>query len=62
VTGNRTCRNCGTGIERAFVCEECFLIQLETYESPEEIMEQMAVIRDWGGRFVVPMPKVEVLD
>jgi len=26
-----------------------------------EIMEQMAPLRDWGGRFVVPIPEVEVL-
>ncbi len=26
-----------------------------------EIMEQMAHIRQWGGRFVVPIPRVEVL-
>jgi SAM-dependent methyltransferase len=27
----------------------------------EEIMEQMAYIRDWGGQFVVPIPEVTVL-
>jgi SAM-dependent methyltransferase len=27
----------------------------------EEIMEQMAFIRKWGGKFVVPVPKVQVL-
>ncbi len=26
-----------------------------------EIMRQMASLRDWGGRFVVPIPEVEVL-
>ncbi len=26
-----------------------------------EVMEQMAHIRDWGGRFVVPIPRVTVL-
>jgi SAM-dependent methyltransferase len=26
-----------------------------------EIMEQMAGIRDWGGKFVVPVPRVEVV-
>ncbi len=26
----------------------------------EEIMEQMAHIRDWGGKFVVPIPEVKV--
>ncbi len=28
----------------------------------DEIVEQMAHIREWGGRFVVPVPEVEVLD
>jgi SAM-dependent methyltransferase len=27
----------------------------------DEIMSQMAHIRDWGGRFVIPIPRVEVL-
>jgi hypothetical protein len=26
----------------------------------EEIAAQMASIRDWGGRFVVPIPSIEV--
>jgi SAM-dependent methyltransferase len=26
----------------------------------DEIMEQMAVVREWGGRFIVPVPKVEI--
>jgi 2-polyprenyl-3-methyl-5-hydroxy-6-metoxy-1,4-benzoquinol methylase len=26
----------------------------------EEIAKQMATIRDWGGRFVVPIPRVEI--
>jgi hypothetical protein len=25
-----------------------------------EIMEQMAVVRSWGGRFIVPVPRVEI--
>lgn len=28
----------------------------------EEIMDQMAIIRSWGGRFVVPIPEVRVYD
>ena len=28
----------------------------------DEVVEQMAHIRDWGGRFVVPIPDVRVLD
>jgi SAM-dependent methyltransferase len=27
----------------------------------DEIMKQMAHVREWGGRFVVPIPRVEVL-
>lgn len=27
----------------------------------DEIMEQMSYIREWGGKFVVPIPRVEVL-
>jgi hypothetical protein len=26
----------------------------------DEIMEQMAFIRDWGGRFVVPIPELRI--
>ncbi len=26
----------------------------------DEIMDQLAYIRDWGGRFVIPIPEVEV--
>ena len=28
----------------------------------EEIMEQMAHIRDWGGKFVIPIPTTTVFD
>jgi hypothetical protein len=27
----------------------------------DEIMQQMQFVRDWGGRFVVPIPHVVVL-
>jgi 2-polyprenyl-3-methyl-5-hydroxy-6-metoxy-1,4-benzoquinol methylase len=27
----------------------------------DEVMQQMAFVREWGGRFVVPIPRVEVL-
>jgi len=27
-----------------------------------EVMEQMSYIRDWGGKFVVPIPEVQILD
>lgn len=28
----------------------------------DEVMKQMAHIRDWGGKFVVPLPSVQILD
>jgi hypothetical protein len=28
----------------------------------DEIMEQMAQVREWGGRFVVAVPEVRVLE
>ena len=28
----------------------------------DEIIEQLADIREWSGRFVVPIPKVEVIE
>jgi hypothetical protein len=28
----------------------------------DEIVEQMAFIRDWGGRFVVPIPEASILE
>jgi hypothetical protein len=28
----------------------------------DEIVGQMAHIRDWGGRFVVPIPRVQVIE
>ncbi len=28
----------------------------------EEIIEQMAFIRQWGGKFVIPIPKLEVIE
>jgi hypothetical protein len=28
----------------------------------DEIVEQMAHVRSWGGRFVVPIPRVEIID
>jgi hypothetical protein len=27
----------------------------------DEIIRQMADVRSWGGRFVVPIPQVEIL-
>jgi hypothetical protein len=28
----------------------------------DEVCSEMAGIREWGGRFVVPIPKVRVID
>jgi hypothetical protein len=28
----------------------------------KEIMEQMSYIREWGGKFIIPIPKPEILD
>ena len=28
----------------------------------EEIMSQMAFIREWGGKFVIPIPELEILE
>ena len=28
----------------------------------DEIMDKMSAVRDWGGKFVVPIPAVEVLE
>jgi hypothetical protein len=27
----------------------------------EEIIEQMGYIREWGGRFIIPIPHVQIL-
>ena len=27
----------------------------------DEIMEQMTYIREWGGKFVVPIPKLQIM-
>jgi len=27
----------------------------------DEIMEQLAYIREWGGRFVIPIPEARVV-
>jgi hypothetical protein len=28
----------------------------------DEIVEQMSAVRSWGGRFVVPIPEVRILN
>ena len=46
--------------ERVFETRPDYLLILP-WNIKEEIMEQMAGIREWGGRFVVPIPRVEVI-
>jgi hypothetical protein len=38
------------------------LVVILAWNHAPEIMRQVAYIRDWGGRFVVPIPAVEVVD
>jgi SAM-dependent methyltransferase len=47
--------------EHAAVTRPDYLLIL-VWNLKDEVVEQMAHIRDWGGRFVVPIPEVEVLD
>lgn len=46
--------------ERVFEAKPDYLLILP-WNIKEEIMATMAGIRKWGGRFVVPIPKVEVM-
>jgi hypothetical protein len=43
-----------------FEREPSYLVVLP-WNLADEIMEQMSQIRDWGGRFVIPIPSVQVL-
>ena len=47
----------------AGVSKELFR-QFETVieSGDEEIVQQMAHVREWGGKFVVPIPEARVLD
>lgn len=47
------------GPERVFETKPDYLLILP-WNLRKEIAQQMAGIRDWGGQFVVPIPKVEV--
>jgi len=47
-------------VEEIRVTKPDFLLILP-WNIKEEIMEQMSYIREWGGRFVVPIPQVEIL-
>lgn len=46
--------------ERILQTKPDFLLILP-WNIKEEIMERMAAIRQWGGRFVVPIPKLTIL-
>src|SRR5690606_19898700 len=37
------------------------LVLILPWNLKEEVMSQLAFVRGWGGRFVVPIPEVEVL-
>jgi hypothetical protein len=45
--------------ERVFETKPDYLLILP-WNLKKEISEQMAGVREWGGKFVVPIPKVEV--
>jgi hypothetical protein len=45
--------------ERIFQTRPDYVLILP-WNLKDEIMEQMSAIRDWGGRFVVPVPRAEV--
>jgi len=46
--------------ERIAECKPDYVLILP-WNLTDEIMAQMAAIRDWGGRFVVPVPALEVI-
>jgi hypothetical protein len=47
--------------ERIFETRPDYILILP-WNIKEEILEQMAAVREWGARFVVAIPRVEVLD
>jgi hypothetical protein len=47
--------------ERIFETKPDYVLILP-WNIREEVMANMAAVRDWGGRFVVPIPEVRVLD
>lgn len=46
--------------ERVFKTRPAYLVVL-AWNLREEVMQQMADIRSWGGRFVLPVPAIEIL-
>ncbi|MEO1369526.1 MAG: methyltransferase C-terminal domain-containing protein, partial [Acidobacteriota bacterium] len=49
------------GPEKIFETRPDYVLILP-WNLKEEIVEQMSAIRDWGGRFVVAIPELEVLE
>ena len=45
----------------AIIAEKPDYLLILPWNLKDEVMQQMAALRDWGGRFVVPIPQVEVL-
>lgn len=41
-------------------CRPDYLLILP-WNIKEEVMEQMAFIRDWAGRFIVPIPEFRII-
>ena len=37
-------------------------IMILPWNIKDEIMEQMSFINDWGGKFIIPIPEVQVID
>jgi hypothetical protein len=47
-------------VEKLFETKPDYVLILP-WNFKEEIVKQMAAIREWGGKFVVPIPRVEVI-
>jgi SAM-dependent methyltransferase len=54
------------GVQIPIFAPECLLearpdyVFILPWNLKDEIIEQMAAVRDWGGRFVVPIPRLQV--
>jgi SAM-dependent methyltransferase len=46
--------------ERVFETRPDYLLIL-AWNIKDEVMDQMSAIRDWGGKFVIPIPKLSIL-
>ena len=45
----------------ALIAEQPDYVLILPWNLKDEICAQMEAVRGWGGRFVVPVPQVEVL-